>query len=459
MHIYAKATALLVAATLLLALNACAPAGRPDAKLERPLLSRQEMSRRFTEDVNWWQGYHDPALNRHIELALQNNTDLAKSALRIHKALVNAQLAGADLFPTASGELGASARRELASGSHSHSYQSTLGLQYELDLWQRFSNRTRAQEWEHEATLADRESVRLSLIHSVVNAYYNLRYLMAARQVQEKSIARYRDLLALVRAKAEQGKVSPVELQESARSLLAAEGNLSSLLAEEATTRQTLAGLLNCQAGALPPVSESPLLELTGLPVDLEVPVSALAARPDLQAAEARFAAAFYDLQSSSASWYPALSLGGVLGTSASHQSQFFTLPFLNGTLGLSLPFLDWARVRAKVQISKDDYELARLDFINAVTVALNEVWASYRISEERRKELALLQERLGRDEAITAHYQARYRLGASELKDYLEALNSEDSTRQSLLQAKYALLRDESTVYRAMGGRFLVRR
>ena len=33
-----------------------------------------------------------------------------------------------------------------------------------------------------------------------------------------------------------------------------------------------------------------------GLPVDLDVPVSALAARPDLQAAEARFAAAFYDL-------------------------------------------------------------------------------------------------------------------------------------------------------------------
>ena len=59
---------------------------------------------------------------------------------------------------------------------------------------------------EHEATLADRESVRLSLIHSVVNAYYNLRYLMAARQVQEKSIARYRDLLALVRAKAEQSR-------------------------------------------------------------------------------------------------------------------------------------------------------------------------------------------------------------------------------------------------------------
>ena len=68
MHIYAKATALLVAAALLLALDACAPAGRPDAKLERPLLSRQEMSRRFTEDVNWWQGYqlskitpYDPA--------------------------------------------------------------------------------------------------------------------------------------------------------------------------------------------------------------------------------------------------------------------------------------------------------------------------------------------------------------------------------------------------------------
>ena len=64
MHIYAKATALLVAAALLLALNACAPAGRPDAKLERPLLSRQEMSWRFIEDVNWWQNYHDPEIGR-----------------------------------------------------------------------------------------------------------------------------------------------------------------------------------------------------------------------------------------------------------------------------------------------------------------------------------------------------------------------------------------------------------
>ena len=458
MHLWIKPAVLLTALALLTALNACAPAaGKPDAGQQERLMTRQDMDQCCLEDKNWWQGYSDPDLNRYLDLALHNNVNLAASAVRIHKALVNAQLAGADLFPTASGELESSVRRDLKSGTHSQTHSvRLLGLHYEVDLWGKVRNSISAQEWEHQATVADQEAVRLSLIHSVINSYSNLRYLLEARQVEEKSLDRYRELLTLVRHKVELGKVAPVEGAQAERALLAAEGTLNSLRASEATVRQTLADLLNCRVEELPPLSKESFLHQKGLPVDLEVPISALAARPDLQAAEARFASAFSDWQAARVSWYPSLTLGSAFGFSASRGSQIFEFPFVSGSIGLSLPFLDWPRVKARVQLAEDDYELARLDFVQAVTTALNEVWAAYRTSETSRKELSLLQERLQREEKVSAHYETRYRLGASELKDWLEALNTEDGTRQSVLQARYALLRDESTVYRAMGGRFL---
>ncbi len=444
--------------TALLSLSACAKPSH-ETGLRQGLMSRAEMDERFVQEKDWWRGYQDTELTRYIELALSRNVDLAQSAVRIHSALVRAELAGADLFPTASGDIGASARRDLESGNTSRSYQTRLGLQFELDLWQRLRHAASAQEWEYHATVADRDALRLSLIHSVTNGYYSLRYLQEGQQVLEKSIGRYREVLGLVATKAELGKVAPVEVQQAEQSLLSAQNRLSNLAAEEALVRQTLGDLLNLRPGELPPVSSRALLSQANLPVDLQVPVSALAARPDLQAAEARFASAFNTMQASHSSWYPALTLGAALGTEASTSSKPFEFPFLSGTLGLSLPFLDWQRVRANVRLNEDAYELARLDFIRSVTTALNEVWVSYDVSRQSSRSLELLLERLKREQAITAHYQARYELGAGELKDYLEALNSEDDTRLSSLQAKYALLRDESTVYRAMGGRFLLKK
>ena len=446
-----------VLALALCLLSACA-AGKPDdpGLIEEPM-TRETMDALFTEDVQWWRGYGDPDLVRYLDTALERNVDLAKSAVRIHQALTRAEQAGADLFPTASADGSFSARRSLKTGEVSHSYGvNVLGLSYEVDLWRRLREAKNAAEWEHRATAADRESVRLSLLHSVINGYFNLRYVLEARLLVGQNIRRYRSILDLARTRVNLGKSAPVEAHQAEQSLLAAENQLRGLNADEAALRQTLADLLNCRTEALPPLALDSLLDQKNLPPDLSVPVSALAARPDLMAAEARFAGAFSDLQSARASWYPRLTLNGLFGLSASKSEDILKFPFVNGGIGLSLPFLDWPRVRAQVKLSEDDYELARLDFVNAVTKALNEVWAAYRTSEESARGLALLRERLKHEQSVSAHYEARYRLGAGELKDWLDALNSEDGTRQSVIQAKYQLLRDESVVYRAMGGRFL---
>ena len=54
-----------------------------------------------------------------------------------------------------------------------------------------------------------------------------------------------------------------------------------------------------------------------------------------------------------------------------------------------------------------------------------------------------------------TEYYQTRYDLGAAELKDYLDALNTADNSMLSALEAKYRVIRYENQIYKAMGGRY----
>ncbi len=44
------------------------------------------------------------------------------------------------------------------------------------------------------------------------------------------------------------------------------------------------------------------------------------------------------------------------------------------GTVGISLPFLNWNSVKWNVKISEVDYENARLNYEQRITTALNKV-------------------------------------------------------------------------------------
>ena len=108
--------------------------------------------------------------------------------------------------------------------------------------------------------------------------------------------------------------------------------------------------------------------------VDLNVPVAALGARPDVQAAELRLQKAFSNYEASKKDLYPTLSIGGTLGASATSSADWFTSPFVSGLLSLKLPFLDWNRVKWNMRISEADFEDAKLAFEKSLATSLNEI-------------------------------------------------------------------------------------
>ena len=63
--------------------------------------------------------------------------------------------------------------------------------------------------------------------------------------------------------------------------------------------------------------------------------------------------------------------------------------------------------------------------------------------------------ERKSKYEEISKIYELKYSYGKIELKEFLEAKNSELEAKIGLLKAKYMLLQDEINIYKAMAGKF----
>ncbi|VEI44662.1 outer membrane protein [Actinobacillus equuli] len=84
--------------------------------------------------------------------------------------------------------------------------------------------------------------------------------------------------------------------------------------------------------------------------VDLNVPVSAIANRPDVTARLNRLQSAFNTLTATEKSWFPTVTLGASISGNAAKASNVADNPVGNGVLSFDLPFLDWNRVKNNVK-------------------------------------------------------------------------------------------------------------
>ncbi len=409
----------------------------------------------YQADSDWWQTFGDSGLNALVEQALANNVDLKQAAISVNKALYQANILGAGLVPEYNASLSANASRNLDTRENSHRYSSQLGLSYELDLWRRLNATASAQVWEQRATEQDLAAARLTVANNVADAYFQVAYLNEAIKLTEQSIGHYQQILQIARSKYRHGRSASIEVTQAEQSLLSAQNSLLALQQNREKTEATLRNLLNLRPGQQMAVPAADFRLPEGGKVDLNVPISTLAARPDLLAADYRLQSALKSQQAQYRSWYPSITLNAALSTSSEHSRSLFNVPLLGGSVSLNLPFLNWHTLRWKDRSAEADYENAKLAFEKALTTALNEVHTNYRQYQSSRQTLDNLRRRYRLDQENSRYYRVRYQHGRNELKDWLSALNTEYGSAQSLLETRYQTLSYEAMVYKAMAGRY----
>lgn len=444
---------------LVSAVIGCSKVSRPDQNLAERLEYNEAVRARYQLDPDWWLIYNDEELNQLVAQALANNIDLAKAAVSVNRALFQAKLLAADLVPSFSGGLDASARKNIREGGPStRSIGGDLNLSYELDLWRKVADSVSAAAWEYKATIEDEEAARLAVINSVVDAYYQLAYLNDALAATEQNLKNYRSIETTVIAKHQAGKVAAVEPAQARQSILNTENSKIDYLDQRKTAEQTLRNLLNLKPDQ-PLNLKSPTLAKFKLPeVNLNIPLSVLANRPDLRAAEFRVEKAFKQVEVAEKGWLPSINLSSALSSSGADWRQAFNNPVASGAVSINLPFLDWSNVLYNLRISEADFETIRLDFEQTLTTALNEVDSYYYSYQQTLKTLANTRRKYGYDVRISNYYQDRYQAGAAELSDWLSALNTANSSRLSALSSLYQSIQTQNMLHKALAGRYVDR-
>ena len=415
----------------------------------------QEISSNYKVDKEWWKEYNNSELNNIMNIALKNNSDLKKAAINVNKALYQANILGANLVPSFSSSLGSSASKNLKTGGNSTiKHSASVSLSYELDLWKKLSNSKNAQEWEHKATIEDLEAARLSLVNNVVSTYFNIVYLNNAISIVNDKITQYEKINTIVKNKYQYGVNSELEYLQSEQSLINLKNTLLTYQNDKVEQEQTLRDLLNLKPEENIEIKSKDLLSFKNIGVNLDVPVSVIANRPDVKAYEYRLSKAFKDVKATEAKLYPSVSIQTSLSSSGNKVDNALSVPVGLASINIFLPFLNWNTLKWNIKTDEASYESVRIDFEKSIVSSLNEIDTYYKSYQKAVSSYSLQEKNLKTQKEITGHYKNRYNNGNVEFKSWLEALINEKDSELNVLKAKFEIIQAENKVYQAMGGK-----
>ncbi|WP_145478115.1 TolC family protein [Stenotrophomonas rhizophila] len=430
--------------------------GRGDAQRNAPVepsATPATSPRSDVRDDAWWSGFGDPRLDRVIARALQANTDLASAGLAVQRARLQAGLSDNALWPQPSGSVSSSGNRAIDQGADWNRGSSAgVSLQWEIDLWGRLRAQRDIAQWEAQASEEDLQNTALLVIGDVATQYWTLAYLNQSISAGQANLERLQRTLELVQARFDAGAVSRLEVRQATQSLEAQRAAQSALEQQRVASRNALTVLLDGQPW--PQADEPQVLEIAATPVIAEgLPAGLLGRRPDLRAAELRLRNSLTNIKVTATSYYPALSLTGGVSSGATTLADVLKNPVASLGAGLSLPFLNIRQAQLDTQIAGTDYQIAANTFRRTLYTALSEVDNALSARTQLATQVAASQASYDEAVEIERMYEVRYRVGATDLRTWLEAQQTRRDAELSLASVKQRQLVNDVTLFKALGG------
>lgn len=279
------------------------------------------------EYLGWDKVFTDPLLQGYIRQALANNNDLDDA--RNNVEIAQAQLKGAKLSYFPSLALNPNGGSASYGGSHMNwSYTIPLAANWEIDVFGKILNRKRGAKVSVEQMQDYEQATRSQIICGVANTYYALVLLKQQLELTERTAVIWKDQVESMKAMKEAAYVNEAAVVQSAAnywSIMASIPDIKQSIKETSNTLSILLGVYPQEWEVTSDLSFS-------LPVDVRngIPMSYLAVRPDVRAAERGLAAAYYTTNSARAAFYPTLSIsaqGGftnLLGSMITNPGKWF---------------------------------------------------------------------------------------------------------------------------------------
>ena len=337
-----------------------------------------------------------------------------------------------------------------------NNYSLGADIRWELDVWGRLRDETRAAYRDASAAYADLAAAQLSLAARVAQAWFSLIEARQQRELAERDVEARRNNLRVTERRYDRGVASSLDVRLSRSALGSSRATLASRQRLEQEASRTLEVLLGrypaAELEAAASLPDLPELDGAGAPGDL------LARRPDLLAAEARMEAAGLRARAARKQLLPTITLTSRLNTSGPELSDIIDPERLAGSLagGLARPLFDGGRLRANAKRARAAAEASLFSYAQTVLTAYQEAenaLAAEGLLAAEEEALQLAYEEAAAAEVLT---ERRYASGAATIFNLLDAQTRRISAESQYIQAQQQRVSNRVQLYLAIGGDFL---
>ncbi len=440
----------LLLSALALALAACASSRglQPEGQLlqadslgsERSLAAADLDTSGFP-DAHWWTALGDPQLDAMVNEGLSSHPSLAAADARLRQARAQLGVARADQLPSlsVSGGYGGvlvpeSMLGEENGGHYMGSTQLALDFSYGVDLWGGKRAAWEAAVDSARAAEVDAQAARLELSAGIVQAYVALEHAWRLHDVAEQELARSSKALQLTEQRHAAGIDSQLQVRQAQARVPAARQQLQAAQQQIDAAHIALAALVGQGPDRGQQIERPRALDPLALRLPGVLPSELLGRRPDIVAARWRVEAAGKQIEAAKTRFYPSFNLTALAGVVAPELGDLLQGSSTFGYLGpaLTLPIFDGGRLRANLDNSDAQYDLAVASYNQRVVDALREV--ADRVSAVRSLQAQVQSQQEVVDVATAAYDLAeqRYRAG---IGNYLEVLTAQATLLQSQQQ------------------------
>lgn len=454
--------------TSLIALLLAACAVGPD--YEKPEIDTPDVYR-FTDaqasdvvNTQWWTQFDDDVLNNLIDEALRANLDVRVAAARVEQFAARLNITRSDFFPqvgygVAGDRQGISDNKATSIGidSITTSYEATINVGWELDVWGRIRRATEASRAQLLASEESRRTVIMSLVSSVATSYISLRRLDKQLEIAIKTRDLRAESLHLFELQFTGGVIGQLQLSQIASEYELAVSAVPVIERDIAVLENLIGVLLGRNPGPIP--RGKSIDDLTMAQVPEGVPSDLLLRRPDIRQAEQNLISNNALIGVARAAYFPRISLTGLAGFVSGDLGAWFNSDSLAWAAGAGVTgnIFTGGRISGGVQQAEAQQQESLFNYRQSILTALQEVEDALVTTQKAREKLISDGRRV---EALMEYARIaslRYDNGYT---SYIEVLDSQ----RSLFGAELTYVDTQKDVYvglintyKAMGGGWIV--
>ena len=429
----------------------------------------------------WWDAFDDTSFVKVLAEFNENNPDLKTLVSRLNVAKQILKINKATQIPSANFGLSGSSRQQNltafglsddffgggpdtnqsnGSGSEVTSFTSSnfglnLTMQWELDVWGKIFNRTKAATKDYEAISSDLSFLSFSMKVQLAKIYFSTVESLEQYELSKETYSSVSELADMVSARYDKGLRSSLDLRLTKSSKASSKAQMEI----RKQTYLVFVRRIESMLGKYPSGTYMVNNKLgSKLPkITIGIPSEILNRRPDIKSSLAKLQAASFKKSESFASLLPSLILTSSAGTSSSDLNDILDEDYQIWSQGLTvgLPLFQGGSIRASNNIAEENLNIAKQDLIKTIINAYSEVEQT--LFAENSNNILLDAYEVAAEQAEAAYKLSRERYDSG-LVDLIAVMDSQQRwflSRSQVLAAKKNKIHTRLNLLLAFGGTF----